>query len=58
MRPLLSAFALLVFLPSFPAHAQVRKSDKDFKIQFRTSDRCVACHNGLRPRGPGYFHRL
>ncbi|HZZ38410.1 MAG TPA: hypothetical protein VFE06_04700 [Acidobacteriaceae bacterium] len=48
MRSLLPNLALLAFLLPFSAHAQVRKSDKDFKIQFRTSDRCVACHNGLK----------
>lgn len=28
--------------------AQVRSSNKDFKTEFRTSDRCVACHNGMK----------
>ena len=30
--------------------AQVTSSNKDFKTEFRTSDRCVACHNGLKTK--------
>jgi hypothetical protein len=36
----------LAFAPALTA--QVHATDKDFKIDFRTSDRCVACHNGLK----------
>jgi hypothetical protein len=31
-----------------PLLAQVQRTDKDFRTDFRTSDRCVACHNGLK----------
>jgi hypothetical protein len=49
MRAPLHILALLLLLP-IPLCAQVKKSDKDFRIQFRTSDRCVACHNGLKTK--------
>ncbi len=50
MRSLLPCFALLALLLPIHAMAQAKKSDKDFKVQFRTSDRCIACHNGLRTK--------
>jgi hypothetical protein len=43
--------ALLVTLSlAGPLRSQVKSSDKDFQIEFRTSDRCVACHNGLKTK--------
>ena len=51
MRDLRSGLALLMTLfTAGPLLAQVRTSDKDFKIEFRTSDRCVSCHNGLKTK--------
>jgi len=41
---------LLILFTAGPLSAQVRTSDKDFKTEFRTSDRCVACHNGLKTK--------
>lgn len=50
MKP--SASGLILFLVLFPVgvRAQVKQSDKDFRTEFRTSDRCVACHNGLKDK--------
>ncbi|MFP5229173.1 MAG: hypothetical protein ACLGXA_16275, partial [Acidobacteriota bacterium] len=42
------AGSLLVLLAALPLAAQVHANDKEFKANFRTSDRCVACHNGLK----------
>jgi hypothetical protein len=39
------AFSLLL---AAPLVAQVHRTDKAFQHDFRTSDRCVACHNGLK----------
>jgi hypothetical protein len=51
MRYLRWSLALLLMLAvSGPVVSQVRTSDKDFKSEFRTSDRCVACHNGLKTK--------
>ena len=51
MRHLRRRLGLLVVLCSAGSLlAQVRTSDKDFKTEFRTSDRCVACHNGLKTK--------
>ncbi len=41
---------LLIASAAAPLCSQVRTSDKDFKVEFRTSDRCVACHNGLKTK--------
>src|SRR4051794_7163185 len=35
-------------LMASPVFLQGGSSDKDLKIEFRTSDRCVACHNELK----------
>jgi hypothetical protein len=51
MRYLRCSLALLLTLSvAGPIVSQVRTSDKDFKSEFRTSDRCVACHNGLKTK--------
>ncbi|HEX6493876.1 MAG TPA: hypothetical protein VF018_00240, partial [Acidobacteriaceae bacterium] len=50
MRHLRWSVALLILSMAGPAFSQVKKSDKDFQIEFRTSDRCVACHNGLKTK--------
>jgi hypothetical protein len=51
MRYLRLGLALLSTLSmTGPLVSQVSSSDKDFKTQFRTSDRCVACHNGLKTK--------
>ncbi|HET6170791.1 MAG TPA: hypothetical protein VFE01_11450 [Terracidiphilus sp.] len=51
MRYLRWSLAMLLTLSvAGPIISQVRTSDKDFKIEFRTSDRCVACHNGLKTK--------
>jgi hypothetical protein len=51
MRYLRRSLGLLLMLCSAgPLQSQVRTSDKDFKTEFRTSDRCVACHNGLKTK--------
>ena len=42
--------SLTVLAGAHAASAQVKKSDPDFQTQFRTSDRCVACHNGLKTK--------
>ena len=39
----------LLVLP-LPLAAQVHRTDKAFQTEFRTSDRCVACHNGLKTK--------
>ncbi len=44
------SLALLLIASAAPLFSQVKTSDKDFKIEFRTSDRCVACHNGLKTK--------
>jgi hypothetical protein len=44
---LLLAASMMLLAPS-PLEAQVHATDKTFKTDFRTSDRCVACHNGLK----------
>ena len=41
---------MLLIASAAPLVSQVKTSDKDFKIEFRTSDRCVACHNGLKTK--------
>ncbi len=43
-----SLLLLAVAVMPAPLVAQVHANDKDFKTEFRTSDRCVACHNGLK----------
>ena len=59
MRPAAWAFILLAFVPlAARAPAQVKSSsakspdiksnNRELKAEFRTSDRCVACHNGLK----------
>ena len=51
MTSLRSSLALLLIVSAAPPLcSQVQTSDKDFKIEFRTSDRCVACHNGLKTK--------
>jgi hypothetical protein len=51
MRYLRWNLLLLVILAlAVPLFSQVKTSDKDFQIEFRTSDRCVACHNGLKTK--------
>jgi len=51
----LSCSLLLLATPvlvgvALPMAAQVKATDKTFKDEFRTSDRCVACHNGLKTK--------
>ena len=41
---------LLVASAAGPLFSQVKTTDKDFQLEFRTSDRCVACHNGLKTK--------
>ncbi|MGB7546125.1 MAG: hypothetical protein WBM14_00115 [Terracidiphilus sp.] len=44
-------FAVLAVWPSLLQVTRVLASSQpDVKIEFRTSDRCVACHNGLKTR--------
>lgn len=51
MSSLRFSLALLLLASAAPPLvSQVKTSDKDFKIEFRTSDRCVACHNGLKTK--------
>ena len=51
MRHLRWSLALLFTLSiAGPLVSQVKSSDKDFSIEFRTSDRCAACHNGLKTK--------
>lgn len=51
MKPLLRFLILPSTLAvALPLSGQVKTTDKDFKIEFRTSDRCVACHNGLHTK--------
>jgi hypothetical protein len=44
---LLSLSAMLVVAPSL-LRGKSPNTDSDLKTEFRTSDRCVACHNGLK----------
>ena len=47
----MTAFFLLLWAAPLTAQVQrtaVHANDKDFRTDFRTSDRCVACHNGLK----------
>jgi hypothetical protein len=44
---LLSLSATLVVAPSL-LRGKSPNTDSDLKTEFRTSDRCVACHNGLK----------
>jgi hypothetical protein len=41
---------LLAASAAGPLFSQVKTTDKDFQVEFRTSDRCVACHNGLKTK--------
>ena len=51
MRTLFRSLVLLCALAAvLPLGAQVKTTDQDFKIEFRTSARCVACHNGLHTK--------
>jgi hypothetical protein len=50
MRHLRCSVALLILSMAGSLFSQVKTSDKDFHIEFRTSDRCVACHNGLKTK--------
>lgn len=49
-RPLWVLFVLLIASSVERLPAQVTSSNKDLKAEFRTSDRCVACHNGLKTK--------
>ncbi len=44
------AFSAVLTVSPAVLHGGAKKdpSDKDLKTEFRTSDRCVACHNGLK----------
>lgn len=55
MRTLRNWLALFLTMAAtvaatLPVLGQVKTTDKDFKIEFRTSARCVACHNGLKTK--------
>ena len=54
-RPVVLGLAVAVLLPLMQGHAQTKTENaKGDKVPagtvFRTSDRCVACHNGLKTR--------
>jgi hypothetical protein len=51
MKPHLWTLALLsLALLAVRVPAQIKSSNKDLQAEFRTSDRCVACHNGLKTK--------
>jgi hypothetical protein len=56
MRRAAWAFLLLAFVtlaghtPAQVKSPSIQSSHKDLKAEFRTSDRCVACHNGLKTK--------
>jgi hypothetical protein len=51
MKPHLWTLALLsLALLAVRVPAQTKSSNKNLQAEFRTSDRCVACHNGLKTK--------
>jgi hypothetical protein len=52
---LLGSTAILTFLLASPALMRGGNNDSSSKPKFHTSDRCVACHNGMKTKSGGDY---